>query len=124
MLQDIPREYQNDPNIVTFISTHTLDIGIIESSIMIYNLGFYILVFGTWFELASISIRRVPLGECITLDVGGHKNGKGFVGIIIPKSEINLFSRTSLYFSGHSKFVYASNYMSSWDRFWHFRFKE
>ena len=30
MLQDIPREYQNDPNIVTFISTHTLDIGIIE----------------------------------------------------------------------------------------------
>ena len=28
--QDIPREYQNDPNIVTFISTHTLDIGIIE----------------------------------------------------------------------------------------------
>ncbi len=30
MLQDIPREYQNDPSIVTFISTHTSDIGKIE----------------------------------------------------------------------------------------------
>ena len=49
---------------------------------------------------------------------------RGFVGIIIPKSEINLFSRFSFYFSARSKFVNASNYMSSGHQLWLFRFKE
>jgi len=29
--------------------------------------------------LPSILIERVPPGECITLDVGGHKNGEALL---------------------------------------------